>query len=68
MSDDPVALLVHCAHCGERVTLTMAPTTSEASLQKWKCPSCQAENHGEFAARLMFVAKGDQRRTSGKHE
>lgn len=58
MTDDPVALLVHCANCGERVTLTMAPNTSEVSPQKWKCPFCQAENHGEFAGKLMFVAKG----------
>jgi sarcosine oxidase delta subunit len=68
MADDPVALLVQCAHCGERVTLTTAPTTSAASVQTWKCPFCQAENHGEFAAKLMFVAKGHQRRTPGEHE
>lgn len=67
MTDAPVELLVHCAHCCEPLTLTMIPASSTISGQTWKCPVCQAQHHGEFPGKLMFVAKGHPRRGPSEH-
>jgi endogenous inhibitor of DNA gyrase (YacG/DUF329 family) len=50
-------LHVHCAQCGEPVTLHYTPTDAPAT-QHWECPHCQRPNGLQLAGTILAAVAG----------
>ena len=59
MAPDLDRLPVHCAHCGELVTLHLA-NSPHGNDQYWACPWCYKTNDGDIPGRLVNATRGHE--------